>query len=92
MCVTESVQNTLLLGETFHLGHIISESYLPGLYNPPKMQACEIRQSPPHPPLLIGIHTRCKLFILLRAGVQNPCLHGPENWFMRQLSEEPKPV
>jgi hypothetical protein len=30
--------------------------------------------------------------ILLHAGVKGPCLHRPENWLMRQLNDEPKPV
>jgi hypothetical protein len=30
--------------------------------------------------------------ILLSSGVKGPCLHRPENWFMRQLNNEPKPV
>jgi hypothetical protein len=29
---------------------------------------------------------------LLRAGVEGPCLHRPENWLVRQLNAEPKPV
>jgi hypothetical protein len=27
-----------------------------------------------------------------QAGVKGPCLHRPENWLVRQLNEEPKPV
>jgi hypothetical protein len=26
------------------------------------------------------------------AGVEGPCLHRPENWFVRQLNDKPKPV
>jgi hypothetical protein len=29
---------------------------------------------------------------MLRAGVKGPCLHRPENWLVRQLNDEPKPV
>jgi hypothetical protein len=29
---------------------------------------------------------------VLRAGVQGPCLHRPENWLVRQLNDESKPV
>jgi hypothetical protein len=29
---------------------------------------------------------------VLRAGVEGPCLHRPENWLVRQLNDEPKPV
>jgi hypothetical protein len=29
---------------------------------------------------------------LLRAGVEGPCLHRPENWLVRQLNDGPKPV
>jgi hypothetical protein len=29
---------------------------------------------------------------LLRAGVEGPCLHRPENWLVRQLNDESKPV
>jgi hypothetical protein len=29
---------------------------------------------------------------MLRAGVKGPCLHRPENWLMRQLNDESKPV
>jgi hypothetical protein len=29
---------------------------------------------------------------LLSAGVEGPCLHRPENWLVRQLNDEPKPV
>jgi hypothetical protein len=32
-----------------------------------------------------------KNFLLLCAGVEGPCLHRPENWLMRQLTDEPKP-
>jgi hypothetical protein len=32
------------------------------------------------------------LFEVLQAGVEGPCLHRPENWLMRQLIGEPKPV
>jgi hypothetical protein len=31
-------------------------------------------------------------FNLLRAGVEGPCLHRPENWLVRQLNDEPKLV
>jgi hypothetical protein len=30
--------------------------------------------------------------MVLRAGVEGPCLHRPENWLVRQLNDEPKPV
>jgi hypothetical protein len=30
--------------------------------------------------------------LLLCAGVEGPCLHRPENWLLRQLNDEPKPV
>jgi hypothetical protein len=30
--------------------------------------------------------------MLLRAGVEGPCLHRPENWLVRQLNDKPKPV
>jgi hypothetical protein len=30
--------------------------------------------------------------VLLHAGVEGPCLHRPENWLMRQLNGELKPV
>jgi hypothetical protein len=29
---------------------------------------------------------------VLQAGVQGHCLHRPENWLVRQLNDEPKPV
>jgi hypothetical protein len=29
---------------------------------------------------------------MLCAGVEVPCLHRPENWLVRQLNDEPKPV
>jgi hypothetical protein len=29
---------------------------------------------------------------VLQAGVEDPCLHRPENWLMRQLNYEPKAV
>jgi hypothetical protein len=29
---------------------------------------------------------------VLRADVEGPCLHRPENWLVRQLNDEPKPV
>jgi hypothetical protein len=29
---------------------------------------------------------------MLCAGVDGPCLHKPENWLMRQLNDESKPV
>jgi hypothetical protein len=29
---------------------------------------------------------------MLFASVDGPCLHRPENWLMRQLNDEPKPV
>jgi hypothetical protein len=29
---------------------------------------------------------------MLRASVEGPCLHRPENWFVRQLNDEPKLV
>jgi hypothetical protein len=29
---------------------------------------------------------------VLQAGVKGPFLHRPENWLMRQLNDEPKPV
>jgi hypothetical protein len=29
---------------------------------------------------------------VLQAGVKGPCLHRPENWLMRQLNDESKPV
>jgi hypothetical protein len=29
---------------------------------------------------------------MLLAGVEGLCLHRPENWLMRQLNDEPKPV
>jgi hypothetical protein len=31
-------------------------------------------------------------FPLLHASVEGPCLHRPENWLVRQLNDEPKPV
>jgi hypothetical protein len=30
--------------------------------------------------------------MLLRAGVEGPCLHRTENWLVRQLNDKPKPV
>jgi hypothetical protein len=30
--------------------------------------------------------------IFLRAGVEGPCLHKPENWLVSQLNDEPKAV
>jgi hypothetical protein len=30
--------------------------------------------------------------MLLCAGVEGSCFHRPENWLMRQLNDEPKPV
>jgi hypothetical protein len=32
------------------------------------------------------------LTLLLRVSVEGPCLPRPENWFMRQLDDGPKPV
>jgi hypothetical protein len=32
------------------------------------------------------------VILLLHAGVKGPCLHRPENWLVRQLIDEPKPV
>jgi hypothetical protein len=29
---------------------------------------------------------------VLQASVESPCLHSPENWLLRQLNDEPKPV
>jgi hypothetical protein len=29
---------------------------------------------------------------MLHTGVEGPCLHRPENWLVRQLNDEPKPV
>jgi hypothetical protein len=29
---------------------------------------------------------------MLHAGVEGPCLHRPENWLMRQLNDDSKPV
>jgi hypothetical protein len=29
---------------------------------------------------------------VLQAGVEGPCLHRPENWLVRHLNDEPKPV
>jgi hypothetical protein len=29
---------------------------------------------------------------VLQARVEGPCLHRPENWLVRQLSDGPKPV
>jgi hypothetical protein len=29
---------------------------------------------------------------VLRDSVEGPCLHRPENWLMRLLNDEPKPV
>jgi hypothetical protein len=29
---------------------------------------------------------------VLQAGVKGPCLYRPENWLVRQLNDEPKPV
>jgi hypothetical protein len=29
---------------------------------------------------------------MLPAGVEGPCLHRPENWLVRQVNDEPKPV
>jgi hypothetical protein len=29
---------------------------------------------------------------VLQAGGEGPCLHRPENWLMRQLNDEPKPL
>jgi hypothetical protein len=29
---------------------------------------------------------------MLWAGVEGSCPHRPENWLMRQLNDEPKPV
>jgi hypothetical protein len=29
---------------------------------------------------------------VLHASVKSPCLHRPENWFMRQLNDEPNLV
>jgi hypothetical protein len=29
---------------------------------------------------------------VFQAGVKGPCLHRPENWLVRQLNDEPKPV
>jgi hypothetical protein len=29
---------------------------------------------------------------VLCARVKGPCLHRPENWLVRQLNDEPKPV
>jgi hypothetical protein len=31
-------------------------------------------------------------FEMLRAGAEGPRRHRPENWLMRQLTDEPKPV
>jgi hypothetical protein len=31
-------------------------------------------------------------FEVLQASVKGPCLYRPENWFVRQLMDEPKPV
>jgi hypothetical protein len=31
-------------------------------------------------------------FEVLQAGVEGPCLCRPENWLVRQLNDEPKPV
>jgi hypothetical protein len=31
-------------------------------------------------------------FEVLRAGVKGPFLYRPENWLVRQLTDEPKPV
>jgi hypothetical protein len=28
----------------------------------------------------------------LQARAEGPCLHRPENWLVRQLNDEPKPV
>jgi hypothetical protein len=30
--------------------------------------------------------------ILLCASVKGPCLHWPENWLIRQVNDEPRPV
>jgi hypothetical protein len=30
--------------------------------------------------------------VVLHAGVEGPCLHRPENWLVRQLNDEAKPV
>jgi hypothetical protein len=29
---------------------------------------------------------------MLHTGVEGPCLHRPENWLVRQLNDEPKPI
>jgi hypothetical protein len=29
---------------------------------------------------------------IVSASVEGPCLHGPENWLVRQLNDEPKLV
>jgi hypothetical protein len=43
-----------------------------------------------------GVHTyRIAImcwFEVLQTGVKDPCLHGPENWLVRQLVDEPKLV
>jgi hypothetical protein len=36
-----------------------------------------------------SVTCRCEV---LRAGVESPCLHRPENWLVKQLIDEPKPV
>jgi hypothetical protein len=39
--------------------------------------------------MIILLHASVKVF---RAGVDGPCLHRPENWLLRQLIDDPKPV
>jgi hypothetical protein len=34
----------------------------------------------------------CASVKVLQASVEGPCLHRPENWLVRQLNDEPKPV
>jgi hypothetical protein len=35
------------------------------------------------------LHAGVEVF---QASVEGPCLHRPENWLVRQLNDEPKPV
>jgi hypothetical protein len=42
--------------------------------------------------VILRDHSVMWWFEVLRAGVEGPCLHRPENWLVRQLNDEPKLV
>jgi hypothetical protein len=40
----------------------------------------------------LGTEKSSQSSVMLRAGVEGPCLHRPGNWLKRQLNDEPKLV